>query len=131
MDARKPKPSTKFIGNAGEDKAALWLTKQGLKIVERNYRSRRGEIDIIALHHSPSGGTTLAFVEVKTMPASGPEDIEHLITREKKRRIIATSRYFLASHPAYNYCSIRYDVIIIDMPALGPVYHIPNAFYSE
>ena len=51
----------KEIGNFGEDFTAKFLKKSGYKILERNYHSRYGEIDIIA-----SKGAVLAFVEVKT-----------------------------------------------------------------
>lgn len=50
-----------IIGKNGEDLAADFLQKQGYKIIERNFRTRGGEIDIIALHKD-----TLVYVEVKT-----------------------------------------------------------------
>lgn len=50
-----------IIGKTGEDLAAKFLQKQGYKILERNFRIRGGEIDIIALHKN-----TLIYVEVKT-----------------------------------------------------------------
>ena len=52
--------TTTVTGNYGEDLAAKFLIKQGYKIVERNYRIRGGEIDIVAMD-----GNTLVFVEVK------------------------------------------------------------------
>jgi putative endonuclease len=134
--AKPRRPSTRDVGMAGEDKAAAWLEGQGYKIIERNYRVPRGEVDIIALK---TGGLNisrgeqplLVFVEVKTMPTSSPEDIEHLINRQKQRRIIAVAKWFLAAKPQYSACPVRFDALIIDMPALGPVYHIENAFYAE
>lgn len=55
-----------MIGSWGEQEATLFLQEQGYDIVERNFRTRLGEIDIIAWHHKPHFGNTLCFVEVKT-----------------------------------------------------------------
>lgn len=60
--------STEFLGRWGEDRAAEWLVRQGFAIVDRNWRFRGGELDIVATmnsnaHNSP---TVCAVVEVKT-----------------------------------------------------------------
>ncbi|MDR0908739.1 MAG: YraN family protein [Spirochaetaceae bacterium] len=115
--------NTKHKGNAGEDKAANYLAEKGWTIIERNFRSKRAEIDIIALK-----GQTLAFIEVKTMPAGSPEDIPLLINSTKQGRIISAAKFFLLGNWHYRHCRIRFDAIIVDMPALGPIYHIENAF---
>jgi putative endonuclease len=117
------KLSTKQIGNAGEERAARYLEKEGYRILRRNYRTRRAELDIIA-----QKGDIVAVVEVKTLPAGSPEDIGRLIDARKRKRIMGAAQFFLLGNPEYGAFHIRFDVIIIDMPALGPVFHIENAF---
>ena len=55
--------NNKIVGNEGEDRAASYLLKKGYEILERNWRTSRGEIDIIAYNSH-----TIVFVEVKTLP---------------------------------------------------------------
>ena len=58
--------STKQIGDWGEEHAALFLVAAGYEIIQRNFRTRFAEIDIIAWHEKQHFGKTLCFVEVKT-----------------------------------------------------------------
>jgi len=113
-------------GRAGEEEAALYLEKKGAKILEKNFRRRTGEVDIIALD-----GETLIFVEVKTWSAYGIDALEQAINAKKQHKIIETSKYFLSLHREYRYMSIRFDVIIIT-PAEnnGPpgINHLASAF---
>jgi putative endonuclease len=94
-------------GQAGEDAAALLLTAEGWSILARNFRDRRGEIDIIAAR-----GGILAFVEVKAWEKYGAIDLELAIGRSKRRRIIETSKIFLSRHREYNGWRVRYDVFL-------------------
>ncbi len=119
----KNKFSTKQIGNSGEDKAAAFLLSQGFSIIQRNYRTRRGEIDIIALK-----GDILVFAEVKTLPSGDPSVLEKELNPGKQKRIVETAKYFLANYRQYNNSKIRFDVLVVDMPGLDAVYHISNAF---
>lgn len=122
-DSDTIKQSTRSIGNSGEDRAADFLLSNGYQIVERNWRTRYGEIDIIALHNE-----ILVFLEVKTLPSGGLETLSHELNSRKQKRIIKTAKLFLVNHRQYNNSKIRFDVIVIDMPGLDPVYHISNAF---
>ena len=117
------KTSTRQIGNSGEDKAADFLSAQGYQIVERNWRTRRGEIDIIA--HKDD---ILVFAEVKTLPSGDPEVLARELDGRKQKRIIETAKFFLAKYRQYNNSKIRFDVLVVDMPGLDTVYHIANAF---
>ncbi len=54
------------IGKWGEEQAALFLVENGYEVIERNFHTRQGEIDIIAWHEKEHFGRTLCFVEVKT-----------------------------------------------------------------
>ncbi len=115
--------NTKTIGNYGESKAADYLIEQGYSIIERNYRTNGGEIDIIAYKEK-----ILVFVEVKSLPNGSPELLQTELNRGKLQRIVKTSKRFLLKHRQYSNSYVRYDVIVIDMPGYPDVYHIENAF---
>jgi len=116
-------PSTREKGNAGEDKACRWLEENGYRIIDRNYRIREGEIDIIA-----EKDDFLVFVEVKSLPHGNPEILAGELGKIKQQKIIKTSKSYILNHRQYNDRYIRYDVIAIDVPGLDPVHHIANAF---
>ncbi|MDR1428854.1 MAG: YraN family protein [Spirochaetaceae bacterium] len=107
-------------GREGEERAGRFLRDKGLRILAQNYRTRTGEIDIIALD-----GETLVFAEVKTWPALDFSDLEQGIDRKKQRRIIETAKYFLASHREYNGMEVRFDVLFLD---ILDIKHIESAF---
>ena len=115
--------NTKKIGDNGENRAAAFLEAKGFQIIERNWRTNRGEIDIIALKND-----ILVFVEVKTLPKGTLDMIQRELNYQKRERIIKTSKRFLLNHRQYSNSYVRYDVIVIDMPGFDPVYHIENAF---
>ncbi len=123
FESKKIKESTRNIGNSGEEKAAVFLLSQGYEIVERNWRTRSGEIDIIALTKD-----ILVFVEVKTLPSGNLETLEHELNKRKQKRIIETAKFFLLKHRKYSNSKIRFDVVVVDMPGFESVYHIQDAF---
>jgi putative endonuclease len=108
----------------GEGEAVEYLRGAGYLIIERNFRSRSGEIDIIAEKDG-----TLAFLEVKTWGAYPESELEYSIDSRKQRRIMETARFFLMKKPRYADKKLRFDVIL--MPGGGSrtgVHHIENAF---
>jgi len=107
-------------GLAGEDAAVLFLEKKGMRILSRNFRCRRGEIDIIALD-----GETLVFIEVKTWSAYGIDALEQALDIKKQHKIIETSKYFLSLHREYRYMVIRFDVLFISPQGIT---HLASAF---
>ncbi|QTQ11464.1 YraN family protein [Treponema parvum] len=113
------------LGKNGEDRAALYLEQHGFTILDRNWRARSGEIDIIALKEE-----TIVFVEVKTLPSGVISTLEHELNRRKQKRITETAKRFLAINRKYNNRFIRFDVIVVDMPGFPPVYHMENAFFG-
>ncbi len=115
--------NTKTVGNEGEARAASYLESKGFSIIERNWRTKRGEIDIIAYKND-----TLVFVEVKTLPNGTLDMIQRELNYQKRERILKTSKRFMLNHRQYSNSYVRFDVIVIDMPGLEPVYHIENAF---
>ena len=115
--------NTKLTGNQGEIRASEYLKSKGFEIIERNWRTNRGELDIIAVKND-----ILVFVEVKTLPNGTLDMIQRELNYQKRQRIIKTSKRFLLNHREYNNSYVRFDVIVIDMPGFDPVYHIENAF---
>lgn len=115
--------ATKKLGNTGENLAANFLENHGYKILEKNYRIRTAEIDIIA----ESGGV-IVFVEVKTR-----SNIRHGLPAEavnfrKQKKIIEAASVFLQDEKYCN-CACRFDVIeIISEGKFFRVNHIENAF---
>lgn len=116
----------KKIGNDGENRACEYLSKKGYKIIERNWRTKEGEIDIIV-----EKANLLVFVEVKTLPNATYDMLLKVLNFEKQQRIIKTAKRFLINHRQYNNSYIRFDVIVLDMQNLPSVYHIENAFSEQ
>jgi putative endonuclease len=116
--------SARAAGATGELLAAKALQNRGMCIVARNFRSQRGEIDLVALDRG-----ALVFIEVKSWPAYGLENLAYGITKKKKLRIIETAKYFLATHREYNYSSIRFDVVFL-RPGQSIV-HLDSAFMES
>ena len=102
------KPSTHAAGVAAEEVAARAMEAAGWTVVARNWRAVPGELDIVARK-----GEELAFVEVKSVDAYGPESAERLVDARKRRRVVETSQFFLAANREYKRMSLRYDVILI------------------
>ena len=107
-------------GRAGEEAAVSYLEKKGYRILERNFRSRTGEIDIIALE-----GDTIIFTEVKTWSSYGIDALEHALDAKKRHKIIETSKYFLSLHRKYRYMTARFDVVFISPEGIN---HLASAF---
>jgi putative endonuclease len=107
-------------GRTGEAAAVELLEKKGMRILERNFRSRRGEVDIIALE-----GDTIVFAEVKTWSTYGIDALEQAIDAKKQHRILETSKYFLSLHREYRYMAIRFDVIFVSPKGIT---HLASAF---
>ncbi|MFI3116257.1 MAG: YraN family protein [Clostridia bacterium] len=82
--------NTTVIGREGEDRAVEFLEKQGIEIHSRNYHSRYGEIDIIAIEND-----ILAFIEVKTRKSTDFGTASEYVTPKKQQKIIKTATLFL------------------------------------
>lgn len=112
-------------GKKGEELAVAFLIKNGYAILERNFRNRDGEIDIIAARAG-----IIAFIEVKTWDALQAVDIEYAVNRTKIRKIIKTARYYLMSSRQYSSCVLRFDLIFIT-DNCNKIEHIENAFSED
>lgn len=95
--------STQNIGDIGEEYASKFLKKKKYKILERNYRKRYGEIDIIAENKN-----YIVFVEVKTRHKDSMTSAADAVNRQKQIRIIKTASLYLAENETEKFC--RFDV---------------------
>ncbi|HHW61664.1 MAG TPA: YraN family protein [Syntrophomonadaceae bacterium] len=107
----------KTLGAKGEDLAVQFLQKQGYHILERNYRTRYGEIDIICTHQK-----NIVFVEVKSRRSFKYGHPEEAITSTKIAHIRKASLHYLSGNSSY-YEEIRFDVISIDFSRQPPALH--------
>lgn len=102
------------VGKAGEESAVQYLCQQGYQILERNYRCRFGEIDLIA-----RDGRTLVFIEVKTRRSQTFGPAAAAVTLEKQRHLVKASQvYLIQQRKAYELC--RFDVVTIELNAQKP-----------
>ena len=115
-----PHATTHLKGRAGEALAVAFLEARGYQIAERNFRTRRGEVDIIAVE-----GGTIAFCEVKSWERMPREGLEQAIDRRKQGRILRTSLCYLQQHPDLRRLQPRYDVLFVSPDG---VEHFPDAF---
>ena len=107
------------LGRDAESRAADFLHAQGLRIVERNWRCRFGEIDLVA-----RDGSTLVFVEVRARASRAHGGAAESISRAKRRRLTATANFYLACCRTQQPC--RFDALLIE--AEGRIEWIRNAF---
>jgi putative endonuclease len=113
---------TQVIGAAGEKAAEDWLAEEGFRIVARNWRSGRYELDIVA-HR----GGAIHFVEVKTRDADGWTSPEEALTPAKPRSFRYAVQAWLASNPTD--LEPQMDLIAVDTSPDGKprVRYIPEA----
>ena len=113
----------RMVGNNGEQETARWLSSQGFRIYERNYRTRQGEIDIIA-----EKDNTVCFIEVKAR-RHNYFHLSELITPTKQHKIVQTAIHYIATQPHIIDKIYRFDVALVEgnVPDLHITY-IPHAF---
>lgn len=95
------------LGVAGERIAKIYLRLKGFSILETNYESRYGEIDIIAREKN-----TIAFVEVKTRKSEGFGEPEEAVNIRKRRKIILCARYYIRRKRLEDF-NFRFDIVSI------------------
>jgi len=114
-------------GRRGEEIAATWLAGLGFRLLARNWRAGRAEIDIVAAE-----GETVVFVEVKTRrlgPGGRPAEA---VDRRKRRTLARAAGAWIAAHPRTG-SAFRFDVVEVTLAAGGPplVEHWPDAFAAD
>ncbi len=102
------KKSRLELGALGEEAASQYIRRRGYRILERNYRNRTGEIDIIA-----QDGQVIVFIEVKTRSSDEYGLPVDAVTKTKQSRLIRSASYYLKRRSAPLEC--RFDVVSIIM----------------
>lgn len=95
-------------GDAAESEALAHLAAAGLILLQRNYRARRGEIDLVM-----RDGEVLVFVEVRFRSADGHGDGLDSITASKRRSLVNAARQYAQEHPPAARMAQRFDVIAL------------------
>jgi len=98
-------------GRAAEDAALRFLESRGCALVARNYRCRLGEIDLVM-----RDGESLVFVEVRARGSDAYGGAAASVGISKQRRLAATARHFLMTHPREAERAARFDVVAISGP---------------
>lgn len=116
---------TKLLGKEGEDRAARFLVKQGYRILERNYSTRSGEIDLIALHDG-----VVVFVEVKTRTSAAYGAPELAVTPRKQQRMVKAALGYI-KYKKLHQVPCRFDVVAIASEREQELELIQNAFEMD
>ncbi|TCS41730.1 YraN family protein [Reinekea marinisedimentorum] len=103
----KPEHLTK--GSQAESLAARTVSEAGLKVIQQNFHSRFGEIDLIC-----RDGNELIFVEVRYRSSAGFGGAAASVTTAKQKKITKAAQYFILTNPALSSLFMRFDVIAID-----------------
>lgn len=101
--------NTRKIGTEKEQIAREYLERNGMRILETNYRAGKGEIDLIGYH-----GNCLVFVEVKYRKNLGRGSAHEAVTQTKQRQICKVADYYRYTHRWGAEVCVRYDVVAIE-----------------
>jgi len=115
------------VGARGEKVAAAYLRREGYTILERNFTTTLGEIDLIVFRDG-----VIAFVEVRSLMAPGMVDPLETVTRRKQQRVIRAAQQYAALHGlAEEDVELRFDVVSVllqEGKRGGEVRHVVGAF---
>ena len=110
-------------GRRGEDEAGSYLERRGYTILDRNWRTRLGELDIVCRK-----GKLIVFVEVKTRAQNSLAAPGDAVTRQKQQRLIRAASAYLSKHGLWDR-SCRFDLITVVMAGPRPdVEHTVDVF---
>lgn len=115
------------LGRWGEELAAQHLESQGYVLLERNWRCRRGEIDLVA-----QAGEVLVFVEVKTRRGRDYGTPEEAITSSKAKRLLELSQRYLLEKDLED-IEWRVDLVAVELDQQGTLLrceHLPNIVWA-
>lgn len=125
---KRPTAQAKITGQKNERLAEHFLRQQGLKLKERNYHCRRGEIDLIMIDDQ-----VLVFVEVRFRKQAKYGSALESVDYRKQQKLIKAAQYYLMKNFPNNEPPCRFDVVAIDgnqtpKPSKNPIEWLPNAF---
>ncbi len=113
------------LGDFGERTARAHLEAKGLRVVDRKFRTRETEIDLVAID-----GDQAVFVEVRTRRGAYEGMAALSVTRGKQRKLLNAVQHYLEAHPEYEIMPLRIDVVAIELDQDGKlrsVDHIEDA----
>lgn len=122
----QPSLQLKKLGFLGETLASRYLISHGYTILERNFKARYGELDIVAIENAKN---QLVIVEVKTRIGREFGLPEEAVTPRKLREVVKTTQFYIATHPSVPEW-VRIDVIGIELNGNHEIVyfnHIQNA----
>ena len=105
------KTDSNRIGEIAEKSACKWLQQQGLTLIQKNYRCRTGEIDLI-MHDNEH----LIFVEVRFRSRNHFGSAAASVDHRKQRKLIHAASHFLTQQSPFNHLPCRFDVIAAQAP---------------
>lgn len=108
----RPRADRRALGSQSEDIAARFLGTQGLELVERNFRRRLGELDLIAR----CGDDVLVIAEVRTRSSNAYGGAAASVDGLKRRRIVRAAQQLLQRRKDLARLRVRFDVIVVHDP---------------
>ena len=124
MSSRRRSDSAGTIGRDAESLAENFLARRGLVPVSRNYRCRRGEIDLVM-----RDADTLVFVEVRRRTSRAFGGGADSVDAHKQARLVAAAEHYLMANRIGDDHPCRFDIVAIDGPARSAAVHwISDAF---
>lgn len=115
----KKSPTGYKKGLLAETRGVLFLRLKGYRILETRFRTRFGEIDIVALK-----GNTIVFVEVKQRRTA--DDAAEAIHAKNQSRVADAALLYLQKHPEYSELDARFDALLLGRA--GMIHHLENAW---
>jgi len=106
--------SRRALGDAGEDLVARWYADAGYRVLDRNWRCREGELDVVVAR-----AQVLVFCEVKTRRTTAFGVPAEAVTATKQRRLRTLAMRWLDEHPASRARTLRFDVASVLAPRDG------------
>jgi putative endonuclease len=113
------------LGVAGEDAVAEWYARAGYTVVDRNWRCRDGELDLVV-----SRDGVIVFCEVKTRRGTAFGAPFEAVTIAKQRRLRRLALQWLAAHPSHRAPGLRFDVAsVMKVRGVAPVIEVIEAAF--
>jgi putative endonuclease len=113
------------LGAAGEDAVAAWYSKAGYEVLERNWRCREGELDLVVARER-----AVVFCEVKTRRSAAYGAPFEAVTVTKQRRLRVLALRWLQEHPEHRAPELRFDVAsVLALPGSQPVIDVLEAAF--
>lgn len=121
---KRDKTNTKIKGNKGEQLAVDFLLNIGYTILDRNFRSGKAEIDIIAKDKN-----FIVFIEVKSRSVFNEETPRDLLSNSQQKRIIEAAHNYIIDNDINE--EARFDFISVTLDQQNKIEHIKDAFYPS